>query len=55
MALYDELALTPKPGLVSFADSGSHTDMDARTFLRSLFALRHYFVQITTSRRQPAA
>ncbi len=48
VALYDELALAPKPGLVSFADSGSHTDMDARTFLRSLFALRHYFVQIAT-------
>jgi triphosphoribosyl-dephospho-CoA synthase len=42
-ALYDELALAPKPGLVSFVDSGSHQDMDGRTFLRSLFALRHYF------------
>lgn len=45
VALYDELALAPKPGLVSFVDSGSHDDMDARTFLRSLFALRHYFPQ----------
>jgi triphosphoribosyl-dephospho-CoA synthase len=45
-ALYDELALEPKPGLVSFADAGSHTDMDAQTFMRSLFALRHYFPQI---------
>lgn len=42
-ALYDELALAPKPGLVSFVDSGSHTDMDARTFMRSLFALRRTF------------
>jgi triphosphoribosyl-dephospho-CoA synthase len=42
-ALYDELALEPKPGLVSFVDSGSHRDMDARTFWRSLFALRHVF------------
>ena len=42
-ALYDELALEPKPGLVSFADSGSHLDMDAGTLMRSLFALRHYF------------
>ena len=42
-ALYDELALDPKPGLVSFAGSGSHADMDARTFMRSLLALRHYF------------
>jgi triphosphoribosyl-dephospho-CoA synthase len=45
-ALYDELALAPKPGLVSFVDSGSHADMDATTFLRSLFALRHYFARI---------
>jgi triphosphoribosyl-dephospho-CoA synthase len=42
-ALYDELALAPKPGLVSFQDAGSHTDMDARSFMRSLFALRHSF------------
>lgn len=46
LALYDELALEPKPGLVSFADSGSHADMDARTFMRSLFALRGYFPRI---------
>lgn len=45
-ALYDELALAPKPGLVSFVDSGSHGDMDATTFMRSLFALRHYFPRI---------
>lgn len=42
-ALYTELALEPKPGLVSFRDTGSHQDMNASTFLRSLFALRHYF------------
>ena len=45
-AMYDELALTPKPGLVSFADTGSHSDMDATTFMRSLFALRHYFPRV---------
>ena len=45
-ALYDELALAPKPGLVSFVDTGSHTDMDATTFMRSLFALRRYFPRI---------
>jgi triphosphoribosyl-dephospho-CoA synthase len=43
VALYDELALAPKPGLVSFVDSGSHGDMDARSFVRSLFALRRAF------------
>ena len=46
VALYDELALHPKPGLVSFVDSGSHDDMTAATFLRSLFALRRYFPAI---------
>ncbi|MFM2340894.1 MAG: triphosphoribosyl-dephospho-CoA synthase MdcB [Pseudomonadota bacterium] len=43
VALHDELSLAPKPGLVSFVDSGSHTDMDASTFLRSLFSLRRAF------------
>jgi triphosphoribosyl-dephospho-CoA synthase len=43
VALYDELALHPKPGLVSLIDAGSHDDMHAGTFMRSLFALRHYF------------
>ncbi|MEW5709857.1 MAG: triphosphoribosyl-dephospho-CoA synthase MdcB [Pseudomonadota bacterium] len=42
-ALYRELATYPKPGLVSFVDSGSHCDMDASTFLRSLASLRGYF------------
>ena len=46
VSLYDELALEPKPGLVSFADAGSHDDMDAATFLRSLFALRHFYGRI---------
>jgi len=48
-SLYDELALYPKPGLVSMVDSGSHDDMHAGTFLRSLFALRHYFIDITAA------
>lgn len=46
LALYDELALWPKPGLVTLVDTGSHDDMDAHTFMRSLFALRGYFVRI---------
>jgi triphosphoribosyl-dephospho-CoA synthase len=46
LALHDELALFPKPGLVSFHDNGSHRDMDANTFMRSLFALRTCFVQM---------
>lgn len=45
-ALYDELSLYPKPGLVSLVDSGAHKDMDGLLFLRSLFGLRHYFFHI---------
>jgi len=46
LALYDELALSPKPGLVTLVDRGSHRDMDARTFLRSLLALRSYYADM---------
>lgn len=46
LALHDELALSPKPGLVTPTSPGSHEDMDADTFMRSLFALRRYFVKI---------
>jgi triphosphoribosyl-dephospho-CoA synthase len=45
-SLYQELALYPKPGLVSLVDTGSHEDMDASTFVRSLFSLRRYFLDI---------
>jgi triphosphoribosyl-dephospho-CoA synthase len=51
-SLYAELALYPKPGLVSFHDSGAHTDMNAATYMRSLFALRHYFAQIAAAGAQ---
>jgi triphosphoribosyl-dephospho-CoA synthase len=43
LALADELACFPKPGLVSFVDQGSHGDMDAGTFSRSIAALEGYF------------
>lgn len=45
-SLHAELVLHPKPGLVSTRDNGAHGDMDAATFMRSLFALRHYFAAI---------
>lgn len=45
-ALVDEVSLYPKAGLVSPIDSGSHTDMDAQTFLRSARALTGYFAEI---------
>ncbi|MFO1204910.1 MAG: triphosphoribosyl-dephospho-CoA synthase [Burkholderiales bacterium] len=43
-ALEFELALAPKPGLVTPVDRGSHADMDHRTFRASIAALRPYFV-----------
>ena len=54
-ALYAEISLEPKPGLVSFRDCGSHLDMDGSTFLRSLFALRRYFPRIAQAGAQGAS
>lgn len=48
-ALRDELACFPKPGLVSFVDSGSHRDMDAGTFLCSIASLAGYFEAIAAA------
>lgn len=45
-ALWDELVTYPKPGLVSLVDSGSHSDMNAKTFGVSIFSLRRYFYQM---------
>jgi triphosphoribosyl-dephospho-CoA synthase len=45
--LYEELALAPKPGLVSFVDAGSHQDMDSQTFINSIISLGEYFKLIT--------
>jgi holo-ACP synthase/triphosphoribosyl-dephospho-CoA synthase len=42
-SLVDEVRTTPKPGLVDEANSGSHSDMDLDTFLRSADALWSYF------------
>ncbi|MBC7413764.1 MAG: triphosphoribosyl-dephospho-CoA synthase MdcB [Herminiimonas sp.] len=46
-SLYGELRLYPKPGLVSMVDNGSHHDMTASTFMRSIVSLRWYFREIT--------
>jgi triphosphoribosyl-dephospho-CoA synthase len=48
-SLLAELVLYPKPGLVSLRDTGSHSDMDASTFVRSLFSLRGYFADIASA------
>jgi len=45
-SLHAELILYPKPGLVSRRDNGAHRDMNATTFVRSLFALRRYFADV---------
>lgn len=50
-ALYREVALDPKPGLVTPASRGSHSDMDFATFVRSLQALRGYFPAIAAAGR----
>ena len=42
-ALLAELETWPKPGLVSHVDRGSHDDMDAGTFRRSVAATQPYF------------
>lgn len=43
-ALLYEVGVTPKPGLVDRANSGSHKDMNYSTFVASALALREYFV-----------
>ena len=42
-ALWAEVSLFPKPGLVSPVDNGSHSDMTMTTLLRSIHALRYVF------------
>lgn len=53
-ALYLELQCYPKPGLVSPWDSGSHMDMDAASFLRSIAALADYFPAIAAAGAESA-
>lgn len=43
LALEEELALTPKPGLVDRANSGAHSDMDHVLFTRSIAAIAPWF------------
>ena len=45
-ALRQELDTTPKPGLVDIEGCGSHADMDYALMLRSIEALRPWFVRI---------
>lgn len=43
MALYEEVALSPKPGLVDRFSNGAHHDMDFQTFIASIQSLRPFF------------
>ncbi len=45
-ALLYEVSLTPKPGLVDFNNSGSHSDMNYFTFLDSSSALAPFFREL---------
>ena len=42
-ALFYELSLSPKPGLVTLIDQGSHKDMDYIDFFKSALVLHDYF------------
>jgi len=44
-AIYQELELHPKFGLVSHRDTGSHKDMNYQTFINSAFAIRKHISQ----------
>jgi triphosphoribosyl-dephospho-CoA synthase len=54
LALLDELAAWPKPGLVSHVDSGSHHDMDAAMIQASAEALRPFFAELARAGRDGA-
>jgi len=45
----EELALTPKPGLVDRADSGSHPDLTFEAMSRSIDLLPQYFAELRST------
>ncbi len=44
-AIFTELELYPSFGLVSHRDTGSHTDMNYETFIKSTFAIKKYILK----------
>jgi len=46
-ALWQELELTPKPGLVDTLNNGAHRDMDHALFARSIAAITPWFARFT--------
>lgn len=51
-ALHQELDATPKPGLIDRHNNGAHADMDYALMLRSIEALRPYFVKLAQAGQQ---
>ena len=45
-AIYSEISLTPKPGLVDKFSNGSHTDMNYQTFLNSTAVISSWFDEL---------
>ncbi len=54
LALLHELAIWPKPGLVSHVDRGSHTDMDAAMLQASAETLRRFFAELARTGQEGA-
>lgn len=48
-ALYREIRLTPKPGLVDRVNSGAHRDMNYALFMASIAAIAPWFTAFLTS------
>ncbi|TWP30084.1 triphosphoribosyl-dephospho-CoA synthase CitG [Apibacter muscae] len=46
-SMFEEINLTPKPGLVDAENSGSHRDMNQQTFLKSAEAIKPFFASFT--------
>ena len=58
-AMYREVTLTPKPGLVDRVSNGAHRDMDIRLFMASIRAISpwfaHFYAQGEASAGLPAS
>ncbi|TKI06552.1 triphosphoribosyl-dephospho-CoA synthase CitG [Martelella alba] len=53
-ALYREVLLTPKPGLVDSENNGAHRDMDLDVFIHSITAIAPWFARFALYGRQHA-
>lgn len=52
-AMYREITLTPKPGLVDRDNSGAHQDMNFTVFMASIAAVAPWFSLFLTLARRP--